>query len=126
MWDELSFIKLKLGRVGMGRVLHLGPGWHGPIFKWAELAWAELVLGRVVLHPKDAGCAGNKITAFKDNQGWAANFTMAFPDMENKAQAEILANMIFSRKKLQIRECGSSGARGPRFFLRPRRKHFSV
>ena len=49
MWDELSFIKLKLGRVGMGRVLHLGPSWHGPIFMWAELAWAELVLGRVVL-----------------------------------------------------------------------------
>ena len=51
MWDELSFIKLKLGRVGMGRVLHLGPSWHGPIFMWTELAWAELVLGRVVLHP---------------------------------------------------------------------------
>ena len=51
MWDELSFIKLKLGRVGMGRVLHLGPSWHGPIFMWAELAWVELVLGRVVLHP---------------------------------------------------------------------------
>ena len=45
------FIKLKLGRVGMGRVLHLGPSWHGPSFKWAELAWAELVLGRVFLHP---------------------------------------------------------------------------
>ena len=42
MWDEL----LKLGRVGMGRVLHLGPSWHGPSFMWAEL-----VLGRVVLHP---------------------------------------------------------------------------
>ena len=51
MWDELSFIKLKLGRVGMGRVLHLGPSWHGPIFKWAELAWAELVLGRVLSGP---------------------------------------------------------------------------
>ena len=35
----------------MGRVLHLGPSWHGPIFMWAKLAWAELVLGRVVLHP---------------------------------------------------------------------------
>ena len=34
--------------------------------------------------------------------------------MENKAQAEILANMIFSRKKLQIRERGSPGARGSR------------
>ena len=45
------FIKLKLGRVGMGRVLHLGPSWHGPSFMWAKLAWAELVLGRVVLHP---------------------------------------------------------------------------
>ena len=45
------FIKLQLGRVGMDRVLHLGPSWHGPIFMWAELAWAELVLGRVVLHP---------------------------------------------------------------------------
>ena len=44
-------IKLKLGRVGMGRVLHLGTSWHGPRFMWAELAWAELVLGRVVLHP---------------------------------------------------------------------------
>ena len=44
-------MKLKLGRVGMGRVLHLGPSWHGPSFMWAELAWAELVLGRVVLHP---------------------------------------------------------------------------
>ena len=55
MWDELSFIKLKLGRVGMGRVLHLGPSWHGPIFMWAELAWAELVLGRVVLHPLSTG-----------------------------------------------------------------------
>ena len=51
MWDELSFIKLKLGRVGIDRVLHLEPSWHGPIFMWAELAWAELVLGRVVLHP---------------------------------------------------------------------------
>ena len=36
------FIKFKLGRVGMGRVLHLGPSWHGPSFMWAELAWAEL------------------------------------------------------------------------------------
>ena len=44
-------IKLKLGRVGMGRVLHLRPSWHGPSFMWAELARAELVLGRVVLHP---------------------------------------------------------------------------
>ena len=35
----------------MGRVLHLGPSWHGPSFIWAELARAELVLGRVVLHP---------------------------------------------------------------------------
>ena len=35
------FIKFKLGRVGMGRVLHLGPSWHGPSFaSWAELAWA--------------------------------------------------------------------------------------
>ena len=41
-----QFIKLKLGRVGKGRVMHLGPS-----FKWAELAWAELVLGRAVLHP---------------------------------------------------------------------------
>ena len=39
-------LKLKFGRVSMGRVLHLGPS-----FMWAELAWAELVLGRVVLHP---------------------------------------------------------------------------
>ena len=30
----------------MGRVLHLGSS-----FMWAELAWAELVLVRVVLHP---------------------------------------------------------------------------
>ena len=45
------FTKLKLGRVGMGRVLHLEPSWHGPSFMWAELAWAEFVLGRVVLHP---------------------------------------------------------------------------
>ena len=35
----------------MGRVLHLGPNWHGPSFMWAELEGAELVLGRVVLHP---------------------------------------------------------------------------
>ena len=35
----------------MGRVLHLGPSWHGTSFIWAELAWAELVLGRDVLHP---------------------------------------------------------------------------
>ena len=28
-----------------------GPSWHGPIFMWAELVGAELVLGRVVLHP---------------------------------------------------------------------------
>ena len=34
--------------LGMGRVLHLGPSWHGPSFKWAGLACAELVLGRVV------------------------------------------------------------------------------
>ena len=40
------FIKHKLGRVGMGRVLHLGPSWHGPSFMGADL-----VLGRVVLHP---------------------------------------------------------------------------
>ena len=51
MWEEFSI--LKLGRVGMGRVLHLGPSWHGPSFKWAELAWAEMVLGRAVLHPGD-------------------------------------------------------------------------
>ena len=36
------FIKLKFGRVGMGKVLHLGPSWHGPSFKWAELAWAGI------------------------------------------------------------------------------------
>ena len=35
----------------MGRVLHLGPSCHGPSFMLAELAGAELVLGRVVLHP---------------------------------------------------------------------------
>ena len=50
-WTGCLFIKLILGRVGMGRVLNLGPSWHGPCFRWAELAWAELVLGRVVLHP---------------------------------------------------------------------------
>ena len=37
MWDELSFIKLKLGRVGMGRIL-CGPSWHGPSWFWAELS----------------------------------------------------------------------------------------
>ena len=42
----------------MGRVLHLGPSWHGPIFMWAELAWAELVMGRVVLHPGGGGGGG--------------------------------------------------------------------
>ena len=31
----------------MGRVLHLGPSWHGPSFMWAELAGAELVLGEL-------------------------------------------------------------------------------
>ena len=36
------FIKLKFGRVGMGKVLRLRPSWHGPSFKWAKLAWAEL------------------------------------------------------------------------------------
>ena len=36
----------------MGRVLHLGPSWHGPSFMWAELVGAELVLVRVVLHPR--------------------------------------------------------------------------
>ena len=35
----------------MGRVLYLGPSWHGPSFMWAELVGAELVLVRVVLHP---------------------------------------------------------------------------
>ena len=40
------FKKLKLDQVGIGRVLHLGPS-----FMWAELAWAKLILGRVVLHP---------------------------------------------------------------------------
>ena len=45
------FIKLKMGRVGMGRVLDLGPSWYGPSLMWAELAWAEWVLGRVDLHP---------------------------------------------------------------------------
>ena len=33
-WAELSY--------------KLGLSWHGPSFKWAELAWAELVWGRVV------------------------------------------------------------------------------
>ena len=37
------FIKLKLGRVGMGRVLHLGPTF---------VSMGRMVLGRVVLHPK--------------------------------------------------------------------------
>ena len=45
------FIKLKLDRVGMNRVLHLEPRGPGPSFMLAELAWAELVLGPVVLHP---------------------------------------------------------------------------
>ena len=49
------YVKLKLGRVGMGRVLHLGPSWHGPSFMWAELVGAELVLVRVVLHPAERG-----------------------------------------------------------------------
>ena len=32
----------------MGRVLYLGPSWHGPSFvSWAELAWAEFYVGRV-------------------------------------------------------------------------------
>ena len=57
IWDELSFIKLKLGRVGMGRVLHLRPSWHGPIFMWAEL-----VLGRVVLHPNAGGWGELQVT----------------------------------------------------------------
>ena len=35
----------------MGRVLHLGPSWHGPNSMWVELVGAELVLVRVVLHP---------------------------------------------------------------------------
>ena len=43
MWDELSFIKLKLGQVGMGRALDLEPSWHGPIFMWAELARSKLL-----------------------------------------------------------------------------------
>ena len=41
------FIKLKLGRVGKGRALHLGPSWHGPILcgpSWHGPSWflAEL------------------------------------------------------------------------------------
>ena len=38
-------IKLKLGRVGMGRVLHLGPSWHGPSFMWAELVGGRVGFG---------------------------------------------------------------------------------
>ena len=34
IWAELSY--------------KLGPSWQGPSFMLAELAWAELVLGRVV------------------------------------------------------------------------------
>ena len=48
-WDELSFIKLKLGRVGMGRVLHLGPSWHGPSWFWAELSCTRSKLPHVYL-----------------------------------------------------------------------------
>ena len=40
--------QLKLGRVGMGQVLHLWPSWHGP-----SIMWTKLVLGRVVLHPSE-------------------------------------------------------------------------
>ena len=34
IWAELSY--------------EFGPSWHEPSFMWADLAWAELVLGRVV------------------------------------------------------------------------------
>ena len=58
------FIKLKLGQVCMGRVLHLGPSWHGPSFMWAELAWGEFVLSRDVLHPSSP--ANTEVTCYKD------------------------------------------------------------
>ena len=42
IWAELSYevgpsCLIKLGRVGMGRVL-CGPSWHGPSWFWAELS----------------------------------------------------------------------------------------
>ena len=51
----------------MGRVLHLGPSWHGPIYMRADLAWAELVLGRVVLHPSVVSC-GNQTDPSSHNK----------------------------------------------------------
>ena len=38
---------LKLGR--------FGPSCLGPTFLWAELSWADLSLGRVVLNPQSKG-----------------------------------------------------------------------
>ena len=50
------FIKLKLGRVGMGRVLGRvgmsrvlsGPSWHGPSWFWAELSCTRVGFGGTV------------------------------------------------------------------------------
>ena len=69
MWDELSFIKLILGRVGMGRVLHLGPSWHGPILcgpSWhgPSWFWAELSCTRPVIFGgcvRESGCSQNNV-----------------------------------------------------------------
>ena len=50
-WAELSS---ELGRLGPSCLLklgQLGPSCLGPTFLWAELSWADLSLGRVVLNP---------------------------------------------------------------------------
>ena len=54
MWAELSSFEFYIGLRCLGSSLDLGLSCIGLCFMWAELAelaWTELVLGRVVLHP---------------------------------------------------------------------------
>ena len=53
MWDN---IKLKLDRVGMGRVLHLGPSWH------AEFYVGRVGRGQVGFGPS---CPAHKQSTYK-------------------------------------------------------------
>ena len=54
---RMDFKNIYMGRVVLliwnESCYKLGPSWHGPSFMWAELAWADLVLGRVVRNSQE-------------------------------------------------------------------------